>query len=97
MSLKDISKIIKEFEKFPYEGYVQKRSKHEPTDSCLYLSRQISKCMMRLNSHVGPVRMQRTNTQKINNSDISTQNIPNLHVCYTENINSKGIKSDESK
>ena len=33
VSLKDISRIIKEFEKFPYEGYVRKRSKHEPTDS----------------------------------------------------------------
>ena len=29
---KDISKIIKEFEKLPYEVYVQKRSKHEPTE-----------------------------------------------------------------
>ena len=32
-SLKDISKIITEFEKLPYEGYVRKRSKHVPTDS----------------------------------------------------------------
>ena len=34
--IKDISKIIKEFEDLPYEGYVQKRSKHVPTDSYFY-------------------------------------------------------------
>ena len=33
VSLKDISKIIKEFEKLSCEGYVRNRSKHEPTDS----------------------------------------------------------------
>ena len=32
VSLNDISNTIKEFEKLPYEGCVQKRSKHEPTD-----------------------------------------------------------------
>ena len=31
--MKDLSKIIKEFEEFPYKGYVQKRPKHEPNDS----------------------------------------------------------------
>ena len=30
--LKDISRIIKEFEKLPYEGYLQKRSTHEPNE-----------------------------------------------------------------
>ena len=69
VSLKDISKIIKEFEKFPYEGYVQKRSRHEPTDTYFYLSRHLSKCMMRLNLHVGPVRTQMTSTHKIPNDD----------------------------
>ena len=32
VSMKDISMIIKEFEKFPYKGYVRKRPIHEPTD-----------------------------------------------------------------
>ena len=31
--MKNILKIIKEFEKLPYKGYLQKRPKHEPTDS----------------------------------------------------------------
>ena len=81
VGLKDISKIITEFDKLPYEGYVRKRYKHEPTDSYLYLRRQLSKCMMRLNLRVGPVRTQMTNTQKINISDMNTQNIPNSRVC----------------
>ena len=41
VSLKDIYKIIKEFKNFSYEGYVRKRSKHEPTDIYFYLSRHI--------------------------------------------------------
>ena len=60
---------------------MRKSYKHEPTDSYFYLGRQISKCMMRLNLRVGPVRMQMTNTQKINISDMNTQNIPNSRVC----------------
>ena len=31
--LKDISKIIKECEKLPYEGYARKRSTHDSTES----------------------------------------------------------------
>ena len=56
--MKDISNIIKEFENFPYKGYVRERPKHELADSYLYLTRQFSKCMMRadaFNSHVGPI------------------------------------------
>ena len=30
----------------PYEGYVRNRFKHMPTDSYLYLARQLEKCMM---------------------------------------------------
>ena len=33
VSLKDISNIIKEFDRLPYEGYVQKRTKCEPIDN----------------------------------------------------------------
>ena len=33
VSMKDLSKIIKEFEKFPYTYCVRKRPNHEPTDS----------------------------------------------------------------
>ena len=63
--MKDLSIIIKEFEKLPYKGYVRKRPKHEPTDSYFYLSIQFAKCMMKadaFNSHVDPVRTEITGT-----------------------------------
>ena len=66
--MKDITNIIKEFEKLCYEGYFHKRSKYVPTDSYFYLERQLDKFMMRLNSHVVPVRTQMTSTQNIPNS-----------------------------
>ena len=83
ISLEDISNIIKEFEKLPYEGYVQKKSKHETTDSRFYLEIQLAKCM-RLNSQVGPVRTKVTETKKMNIYDMNTQNIPISCVCYLE-------------
>ena len=36
-NIKYLSKIIKEFEKLPYKGYVHNRPKHEPTTSYFYL------------------------------------------------------------
>ena len=81
VSLKDIYDIIKGFEDLTYDGYVRKRSKHVPTDSYFYLSRQLAKCTMRFNMPIGPVRTQMTNTQNMNNSEMSMQNISNLHVC----------------
>ena len=57
--LKDLYYIIKEFENFPYEGYVQKRTKHEPTDSYFYPEIQPDKCMFiydTFNLKVDPVR-----------------------------------------
>ena len=52
VSLKDLYKIIKEFENLPYEGYVRNMSKYEPIESYFYLARQLAKCTMRLNFHV---------------------------------------------
>ena len=46
VSQKDLSKIIREFEKFGKLPYEKKRNKHEPTDSYFYLSRQLDKCML---------------------------------------------------
>ena len=68
VSMKDISKIIRESEKLPYKGYVSKRPKHEPTDSYFYLSRQIEKCMVRsyaLNSYNDPAIIEMTGTKQI--------------------------------
>ena len=68
VSMKYLPKIIKEFKKLPYKGYVWKRPKHEPTDSYFYLARQLTKCTMiddNLNLHVYPVRMEMTGMQQI--------------------------------
>ena len=71
VSLKYLSRIIKKFQKLPYEGYVQKRSKHESTDSYFNIVIQLDNCMMRLNLHIGPVKTQRANMKKMNNSEMS--------------------------
>ena len=74
VSMKHLTKNIKEFEKLPYKGYVRKSTKHEPTDSYFYLAIQVAKCIMindALNLHVDPVRTEMT----------GTKNIPILHVC----------------
>ena len=73
--MKDLSKIIREFEKLPYKSYERRRPKHEPTHSYFYLSRHLVKCMMiadALNSHVYPVRTEMT----------GLKHIPISHVCY---------------
>ena len=44
---KDISKIIKDFEKIEKLPCEKNRTKHEPTESYLHLARQLAKCMMR--------------------------------------------------
>ena len=73
-----------ESEGLPHEGYVSKRSKHMPTDSQLNPARHLGKCMIIFNMNVGPVRMQRTNIQKMNNYEMIMQKIPNLLVCSLE-------------
>ena len=60
--MKNLSKIIKEFEKLPYESYVWKRSKHEPTESYFNPERHISNIIMQLNFYVFPVIIKMTNT-----------------------------------
>ena len=45
---------------------------------------------------VGPVRTQMTNTQKMNIYETNTQNIPNLHVCSSEESELKRINADKT-
>ena len=47
VSDKDLSKIIKEFQKIGKVHYVKSIPKHEPTSSYFHLVRQLAKCMMR--------------------------------------------------
>ena len=56
--MKDLSNIIKNFERFYYKGYMRKWPKHEPTGSLFYVARTLAKCMMRadaFNLDVDPV------------------------------------------
>ena len=51
VSEKDISKIIKEFEKIGKLPYEKKILKHDPTPSYFNLVMQLEKCMMRSDEH----------------------------------------------
>ena len=80
VSEKDISKIIKEFEKSEKLSYEKKRPKHEPTESYFRLAREIVNCMMR--------------SDKLNWYDhggYTEMNAPSSHVFSTEKYESKGI------
>ena len=86
--MEDLSKIIKEFGKLPYKGYVRKRTKRELTDSYFYLTIQLDKCMVRdnlLSLHIDPVRTKMT----------GTQHVPILHVCSMYIRESKDFLADE--
>ena len=74
---KDLLKIIREFEKLPYESYDKKRPKHERAESYSYLARQLEKFRMRadaLNLDNYPVRTEMN----------SMKQIPTSQICYTE-------------
>ena len=67
-SKKDLSNIIRDFDKLPYGSYEKKRPKYKPTESYVYLARQLEKCMLRsdaLNLQVYPVITTMTATQQI--------------------------------
>ena len=49
--MKDLSNIIKEFEKIGKVPYVKRITKHEPNSSYYHLVRCISECMMRSDEH----------------------------------------------
>ena len=51
VSEKDLSKIIKEFEKVGKVTYVKRIPKHEPTSSYFNLVRQLANGMMRSDEH----------------------------------------------
>ena len=108
VSKKDLLKIIRKLEKLTYESYERNRPKHEPTDSYLYLARQLTKCMMRsdvLNLHVYPIRREMTGTQHISTSHVYSQDESELkkflfdktllQICSTDEEESKIIIVNE--
>ena len=108
VSEKDISKIIKEFEKIEELTYEKKRPKHEPTDSYFHLARQLAKCMMRSDNlnwydHGGYMKMTAlySNVNFTNESE-SKRSIVNgklLQSGYTKMnaLSSNGIVTDEDE
>ena len=50
-SKKDLSKIIKDFEKIETLPYKKRIPTHDPTPSYFHLVRQLAKCMMRSDEH----------------------------------------------
>ena len=80
ISKKDLSKIIRDFEKFEKLPYEKKRPKHEPTYRYFCLARQLVHCMMRadaLNWHGYGGYTEMTD--------------PSLNVCSTDKDKSKRI------
>ena len=78
--MKDLSNIIKEFEKIGKLPYVKRISKHEPTPSYFHLVRQLAKCMMisdKLNRHF--------------HSSYAEKTDPSLNVNVTDEEKSKEI------
>ena len=97
-SKRDVSRIIKDFEKIEKLLYDNNRPKHEPTDSYFHLVRQIVKCMMRsdkLNRHDhGSYAVNNALPSNVNatNEDESKEII--MHETLSEN-NSKDVSESE--
>ena len=86
--MKDLSNIIRTFEKLYYKCYERRRPKHEPTDSYFYLARQLVKFIMRadsINLQVDPVRTEVTDEKQT----------LILHVCSMDDIKSKEFLVDK--
>ena len=90
VSMKDLSNIIKEFEKIVKVPYVKRIPKHEPTSSYYHLVRCISECMMisdEYNRHVhGSYAEETAPSLNVNDTDedISKENI--VHETLSENL-----------
>ena len=96
--MKDIFKIIKEFEKIEKLPYDKKRPNHEPTESYFHLAKQLAKCMMRSDNlnwynHVGYMEMTALYLNVIGtNKGKSERSIVNENLsqsCYTNEKKSK--------
>ena len=89
VSEKDLSNIIRKFEKFVKLPYEKKRSKHEPTDSYFYPARQLAKCMMRadtLNWHDYGGYMEITDpSSNVNSTDKDESKCIIVHKTLSQN------------
>ena len=99
VSEKDISKIIRGFEKFENLSYEKKRPKHEPIESYFCLARQIAKCMMRSNNlnwyyHSGYTEMTALSLNiNVANKSESKRSIVNENLSQSCSTNENDSKS----
>ena len=97
-SKKDLSKIIREVEKFDKFPYEKKRTKHEPTDSYFYLARQLVKCIVRsdtLNWHgYGGCTKMTAPSSNVNSADEDESKRIIVHEALLHNCSAN---KDESK
>ena len=71
---------------------MRNRTKQMPNKRYFPLAKQLVKCMI-INPR-GLVITHKMSTQKISNSKTSTQKIPDLHVCYTDKIESNSVNAN---
>ena len=89
VSKKDLSNNMRDFEILPYESYERKRPKHKPTNSYFYLSRYLTKCMMRddaLSLHVYPVIKEINGKQHIPTSQVYSRDESKLNEFLVEKL-----------
>ena len=89
VSKKDLSNIIREFDKLTYKSYERRRPNNEPTDSYFYLARHIGKCMMIADAH-------NLDNYLVKTKMTATKQIPILHVCCKYEINLKEFIFDKN-
>ena len=80
VSMKDLSNIIKDFEKIVKVPYVKRIPKHEPTSRYYHLVRCISECMMRSDEH-----------NRHMHGSYAEETAPSSNVNYTDEDESKEI------
>ena len=96
MSKKDLSKIIREFERFEKFSYEKKRPKHEPTDSNFYLARQLAKCMVRSDTlnwkNYGGYKKMTATSSSINSTDKDELKRIIMHETLSQNCSANKDK-----
>ena len=96
--MKDLSNIIKEFEKIVKVLYVKRIPKHEPTSSYYHLVRCIAECMMRCDEHNrhmhGSYAEETAPPSKVNVTDEEESKELTVHKTSLEN-QSKDVSGSE--
>ena len=98
VSEKNLSKIIKKFEKIEKLPYENKRPKHDYNESYFHLARDIAKCMMKSDNliwydHGGYTKM----TALYSNVNITNESISNRTIVNEKLLQSCSMNENKSK